>query len=269
MSRRRRAFLEWPGPIPFAHRGGAGDHPENTLPAFAAAVAMGYHHLETDVHVSRDGVVFAFHDDALDRVTDRRGRIEDLTAAEIDEADAGYTFTADAGATFPWRGKGIRVPRFEDVLGSWPSVRVNIDPKTDSVVDPLMGILRRMNAFDRVCIGAFSDSRLRRVRRLARGGVCTSMGPRAVTAARLAAWLRFMPRLGADCLQIPVSHGRVRLAEPGLVRAAHRSGLQVHIWTVDGEAEMNALLDMGVDGLMTDAPAVLRNVLQHRRQWHG
>jgi glycerophosphoryl diester phosphodiesterase len=269
MSNRPRLFLEWPGPIPFAHRGGAGDHPENTLPAFAASVAMGYHHLETDVHVSRDGAVFAFHDDVLDRVTDRPGRISELTAAEISAADAGYTFTHDGGATFPWRGKGIQVPRLDDILSSWPDVRVNIDPKSDAVVEPLVQILRRMSAFDRVCIGAFSDSRLRRVRHLAGGAVCTSMGPRAVIVARLTSWVRVMPRLGADCLQIPARHGRVRLAEPGLIGAAHRAGLRVHIWTVDDEGEMDALLDIGVDGLMTDRPALLRAVLERRGQWHG
>lgn len=238
------------------------------MPAFAAAIQMGYRYIETDVHVSRDGAVFAFHDDVLERVTDRAGRLSELTSEEIAAADAGYSFTNDGGATFPWRGNSIQVPRLEDILESWPDVRVNIDPKTDAVVEPLMRLLRHMNAFNRVCVGAFSDSRLRRVRQLAGGALCTSMGPRAVTVARLTSWIRFMPRLDADCLQIPASHGRVRLAEAGLVGAAHRSGLQVHVWTVDDEAEMDALLDIGVDGLMTDRPAVLRAVLQRRGQWH-
>jgi glycerophosphoryl diester phosphodiesterase len=266
---RRRAFLSWPGPIPFAHRGGALDEPENTLPAFAAAVELGYRHVETDVHLSADGVVFAFHDDVLDRVTDRPGRIAAMTAPEVEAADAGHSFSADGLRTFPWRGRGVRVPRLEQVLESWPEVRVNIDPKQDAVVAPLIDLLRRMDAFDRVCIGAFSDARLRRIRALTDGAVCTSMGPRAVVLARVLGWGGVVARLGADCLQIPARGGGVRLATPRLVGAAHRAGLQVHVWTVDDPAEMEALLDIGVDGLMTDRPRVLKDVLVRRGAWHG
>lgn len=263
-----RRFLSWPGPIPFAHRGGALDQPENTLPAFAAAVELGYRHLETDVHLSADGVVFAFHDDSLDRTTDRTGRIDALSAAEVEAADAGYSFSPD-GAAHPCRGRGVVVPRLEHILETWPQVLVNIDPKQDAVVEPLLDLLGRMDAWDRVCIGAFSDARLRRVRTLAQGRVCTSMGPWAVGVARCLGWVGLVPRLGADCLQLPVRGGGVRLVTPRLVGAAHRRGLQVHVWTVDDPAEMEALLEIGVDGLMTDRPRVLREVLLRRGAWHG
>ncbi len=268
MPRHSCPFLDWEGVLAFAHRGGASEEPENTLPAFARAVALGYTYLETDAHVSSDGAVFAFHDDILDRVTDRSGRLCDLSAAEIEAADAGHTFTLDGGSTFPRRGQGVRVPRLAALLEEWPQVRVNIDAKSDAVVAPLVELLERMEALDRVCVGSFSDARIRRARRLAGSRLCTSMGPRAVAVARVASALSArMPTLGADALQIPVRGGGVTLASPRLVRAAHRAGLQVHIWTVDDAAEMERLLDLGVDGIMTDRPAVLREVLDRRGEW--
>jgi glycerophosphoryl diester phosphodiesterase len=264
-----RAFLDWPQPIAFAHRGGAGDHPENTLPAFAAAVELGYAYLETDVHLTSDGVVMAFHDDVLDRVTDRTGPIASLTAAEVEAADAGWAFTPDGGRTFPHRGRGVRVPRLDALLDAWPQVRVNIDPKSDAVVAPLVEVLRRHAAFERVCVGSFSDARIARVRALSGGAICTSTGPRATAVAWAMSRTGRIPRQGADCLQIPPSHRGRRLVTPHLLRAAHRSGLRVHVWTIDDEAEMEQLLDMGVDGLMSDRIVVLRDVMRRRGTWTG
>ncbi|HSP64683.1 MAG TPA: glycerophosphodiester phosphodiesterase [Candidatus Deferrimicrobium sp.] len=263
-----RPFLDHPIPIAIAHRGGAEELPENTLPAFDAAVELGYHHLETDAHLSSDGVVFSFHDYVLERVTDRRGRLSSVSAAEIGEADAAYHFSPD-GVTFPLRGTGIRVPTMEEVLTRWPGVFVNIDTKSDAVVDPLVDLLRRLDAFDRVCIGSFSDDRLRRVRRLSGGAVCTSMGPAGITAAWLASRTGRMPRLQADCLQVPVRARRLVVVDRRLVEVAHAAGLQVHVWTIDDPAEMGALLDLGVDAIMTDRPRLLRDVLSARGQWHG
>lgn len=225
--------------------------------------------METDVHISRDGVVFAFHDRALDRVTNRRGRIGALPAALIEQADAGYSFSPDAGETHPFRGQGVQVPRLEEILTRWPHVRVNIDPKTDACVGPLVALLARLDAFDRVCIGSFSDQRIARVRRLSRGRACTSMGPRAVTVARLASARRLMPRQGAYCLQVPVRWCGIPVVDRQFLRAAHAAGLQVHVWTIDEEAEMHRLLDLGVDGLMSDRPRLLKSVLESRGAWTG
>ncbi|HET9052473.1 MAG TPA: glycerophosphodiester phosphodiesterase [Candidatus Dormibacteraeota bacterium] len=266
---RLHPFLDAPAPLAFAHRGGACDEPENTLPAFRHAVGLGYRCLETDVHLTRDGHIVAFHDDILDRVTDRRGAIGDLAVEEVRAADAGYSFTRDGGRTFPRRGHGIRVPLLTELLEEWPAARVNLDAKSDAVVEPLADLLRRTGVLDRVCVGSFSDSRLRRIRAILGSSVCTSMGPRAVTVARFAAWAGRMPRLGADCLQVPPRAGRVALVDRSLVRAAHRAGLLVHVWTIDEPAEMERLLDVGVDGLMTDRPEVLRDVLRRRHAWHA
>jgi glycerophosphoryl diester phosphodiesterase len=254
-------FLADPPPLLIAHRGAADDAPENTLEAFAAAVELGCRYLETDAHVTRDGVVVAFHDDRLDRVTDGGGAIGDLTIEEVERADAGFHFTT-ADGTHPFRGAGVRVPRLETVLTRWPDARVNIDPKADACVEPLVELLDRLDAWDRVCIGAFSDARLARVRDLSRGRACTSMGPRAVATARLAAATGRMPRLGADCLQVPLRHGRIPIVTRRFVAAAHRAGLPVHVWTIDDEPTMRRLLDLGVDGIMTKRPRVLRDVLR-------
>jgi glycerophosphoryl diester phosphodiesterase len=255
-------FLDDPPPLLIAHRGAADDAPENTLEAFAAAVELGCRYLETDAHVTRDGVVVAFHDARLDRVTDRAGAIADLTIEEVERADAGYHYAA-ADGMHPFRGAGVRVPRLETVLTRWPHARVNIDPKADACVAPLVALIDRLDAWDRVCIGSFSDARLGRVRALSRGRACTSMGPRAVAAARLAAAATGrMPRLGADCLQVPLRHGRVPIVTRRFVAAAHRAGLPVHVWTIDDAPTMRRLLDLGVDGIMTNRPRVLRDVLR-------
>jgi glycerophosphoryl diester phosphodiesterase len=245
-------FLDHAGPIPFAHRGGAGDWPENTMPAFEGAVALGYRYVETDVHVTADGVLVAFHDDRLDRVTDRHGAIDELTWTEVGAA----------------RVDGVEpIPRFEDLLDAFPDLRLNIEPKSDRAVDVLADTLRRHDALDRVLIGSFVDRRVARARALLGDRVCTSMGPKGV--ARLLAASRGVgrPRFAEVAAQVPTSMRGVPLVTPRFVAAAHRLGVQVHVWTIDDPAEMDRLLDLGVDGIMTDRPAVLRDVLEGRGQW--
>ncbi len=215
--------------------------------------------------MTRDGTVVAFHDPSLDRVTDRSGAIAALSIAEVETADAGHVFTLDGGHSFPFRGRGVGIPRLEELLIRWPEVRVNIDPKTDECVEPLVALIDRLGAWDRVGFGAFSDRRLRRVRALSRRRACTSMGPRAIAVARLAAAGGRMPRLGADCVQVPRRSGPLPIVTPRFVDAAHRAGLPVHVWTVNDATAMHELLDLGVDGIMTDRPRLLRDVLAARR----
>jgi len=263
-SGRTHPFLSASGPIAFAHRGGSGEAPENTLAAFEIAVSLGYRYLETDTHVTRDGVLVAFHDDRLDRITDRTGAIAELDIVEVTAADAGHTFSSDGGKSFPFRGRGVRIPRLAEILERWPRVRVNIDPKSDACVEPLATLLDRLGAWERVCVGSFSDSRLRRIRALGRGRACTSMGPRAVAVACLAAASGGMPRLGADCVQVPIRRGPIRIVTPRFVESAHRAALPVHVWTINDEPTMNALLDLGVDGIMSDRLRLLRDVFARR-----
>lgn len=247
------AFLDHPGPIPFAHRGGAGDWPENTMPAFEGAVKLGYGYVETDVHLTSDGVLVAFHDDRLDRVTDRRGVVAELPWSEVARARVG----------------GLEpIVRFDELLATWPDLRINIDPKHDASVVPLAEAIRRAAAVDRVCVGAFSDRRIARLRGLLGPTLCTGLGPRATT--RLLAATRGVgsPRFAGAAAQVPMSHRGIPLVTRRFVDGAHRLGIVVHVWTIDDRVEIDRLLDLGVDGIMTDRPEVLKDALVARGQWH-
>jgi len=247
------SFLDQPGPLAFAHRGGAAHGPENSWTAFAHAVGLGYRYLETDVQATCDDVLVAFHDRTLDRVTDRVGRVARMPYREVAAARI-------AGAE--------PIPLFEDLLGAWPDERFNIDIKDDPAVGPLIQVLRRTDAWDRVCVTSFSAMRLHAFRRSVDRQVCTALSPLGLAAVRSGSWAGTLParlaRLGVRCAQIPV-----RLATPVFIDCLSRVGLQVHVWTVNQPAVMRRLLDLAVDGIMTDDTVALRDVLTERAQWHG
>lgn len=222
------------------------------MPAFEHAVRLGYRYIETDVHVTADGVLLAFHDDVLDRVTDRDGRIHALPWSVVQEAKVD--------------GREP-IPLFEDLLGTFPDIRVNIDPKHDGAVIALVDVLKRCNAIDRVCIGAFSDRRLSRIRTLLGQSVCTSLGPRGIARLRSASFGVPVGQFPAPCAQVPTGARGVTLVDTRFVKEAHKRGIHIHVWTIDDRDEMIRLLDLGVDGIMTDRPAVLREVLEARGQW--
>jgi glycerophosphoryl diester phosphodiesterase len=238
-----------------AHRGGAIEHLENTMRAFQASVDLGYRYLETDVQVTADGVLVAFHDATLERVTDRTGRLDALTWAEIS--------TARIGGREP-------VVRLEDLLGAWPDVRFNLDIKAAGVLAPLVRLVRRLKVADRICLGSFSDARIAAARRLFGPAVCTALGPRGVAALRLSSYsprAAGLVRMEAGCAQVPLQLGGRALVDERFIAAAHARGLQVHVWTVDDPADASRMLDLGVDGVMTDRPAMLRELLEKRGQW--
>ncbi|MDH6137486.1 glycerophosphoryl diester phosphodiesterase [Kitasatospora sp. MAA4] len=250
-------FLDHRGPLAFAHRGGVLGHPENSLAAFSAAVELGYRYLETDVHVTADGVLVAFHDSRLDRVTDRAGAVAELPWRTVGEARI--------GGTEP-------IPLLEDLLDGFPQARFNIDVKAAPAVQPLVDAIRRTGAWDRVCVGGFSDTRLAAVRAAAGPRLATSLGPREVARLRLRSLAGpLLPGRGASwsgvCAQVPERHRGIRVVDGAFVRTAHRLGLQVHVWTVDDPARIRALLDLGVDGIMADRIDVLRDVLEERGSW--
>ncbi|BCW89100.1 Glycerophosphodiester phosphodiesterase [Alphaproteobacteria bacterium SO-S41] len=240
-------YLRHDGVLAFAHRGGALEAPENTMKAFQYAVDLGYAYVETDAYATRDGVLLAFHDDRLDRVTDRKGVIADLDYETI------------RGARI---GGSEPIPLLEELLTTWPALKINIDPKHDGAVEPLIALLKRLKALDRVCIGSFSDKRIARVRDAFGPAVCTSMGPKEVARFWLAKRRIPVGRFGANCAQIPVKQSGVTLVDAAAVRAAKRLGLQIHVWTIDDEGEMRRLIALGVDGIMTDRPSLLRGVLK-------
>ena len=245
---RLHPYLEWDGPIPFAHRGGASDVPENTMPAFQYAIDAGYRYVETDVQVTADGILVAFHDDDLSRTCGRPGRISDLPWTEVK--------TALVDGTAP-------IPLLEDMLGTWPELRVNIDCKTNTAEDALVTTLVRCAALDRVCVGAFSDRRMKRLTARLGDRLCTALSPGGVVALRFG-----RPRRpAANAAQVPVQQGPITVVNERFVRRAHALGIKVHVWTIDEPAEMHRLLDLGVDGIMTDKPQVLRGVFEQRGAW--
>lgn len=246
-------FLDQPRPLAFAHRGGAAHAPENSWAAFEHAVGLGYRYLETDAQATSDGMLIAFHDRTLDRVTDMAGHVARMPYREV--------AAARVGGTEP-------IPLLEDLLAAWPTARFNIDIKDEPAIAPLIEVLRRTRAWDRVCVVSFSSRRLSAFRRGADRQVCTALSPMGLAAVRSRAWtgpLRArLARAGVRCAQIPL-----RMAAPAFLDLLREVGLQVHVWTVNEPAMMGRLLDLGVDGIMTDDTVALRDVLTERGLWHG
>jgi len=241
-------FLDWPGPLPFAHRGGASDAPENTLPAFQDALDLGYHYLETDVRVTSDGVIVAFHDNDLMRTCNRPGKISELPWSEVRTAMV--------------EGKAP-IASLEQLLEALPEARLNIDCKVDEGVDALVAAVKRTNSVERVCLASFSDKRLKQMR-AALPDACTALGPQSLALLRYGL-MRHPPGQAA---QVPVKQGPITVVNGKFVARAHKLGVQVHVWTIDEPVEINRLLDLGVDGIMTDKPTVLKETLVARGVWH-
>jgi glycerophosphoryl diester phosphodiesterase len=247
-------YLEHPGVLAFAHRGGAEDYPENTMLAFNAAVGMGYRYIETDVHITADGHLLAFHDDRLDRVCDGEGLIQALPWSAVKSARV-------AGSE--------PIVELPELLETFSETRFNLDIKHWAALEPCLDLLDRMRCWDRVCIGSFSDRRLGRVRGAiiqSHLNVCTSMGPLGVLAMK-AREFRLPTGSRAQCAQVPVKHAGIPVVTRGFVDTCHRQGIQVHVWTIDDPAEMRRLVELGVDGLMTDKPSLLKQVLVEMGRW--
>jgi glycerophosphoryl diester phosphodiesterase len=249
-------YLDDP-PLAFAHRGGAKTAGnigiENSLAAFTHAYRLGYRYLETDVRATSDGTVYAIHDAGLDRLTGQADLVNALTAESLDlqRLDQREPFA-----------------RLEALYEAFPDARLNIDIKSDDAVEPTCQVVQAQGAVDRTCLSAFSHRRLSRIRELL-PDVTTSASAREVAAARFLPLplLRRAGRTRGACLQVPVRRGPIPVVTPGFVRRAHALGLQVHVWTVDDAAEIHRLLDLGVDGIITDRTDVLKDVLVDRGSW--
>jgi glycerophosphoryl diester phosphodiesterase len=251
-------YLTGPHPKAFAHRGWHLDElagMENSLGAFRRAVREGFRYLETDVHTTSDGVVVVHHDDTLDRTTDGTGRVDAQPWARVG--------LAKVGGREP-------ITRLETLLEELPDAYLNIDVKSDAAVKPILRLLHRMKSLHRVCLASFSDRRLARLRLLGGPDLLTSMGPRSAAALLAAGRVPWLGRaVRGQIAQVPMAQGRLRIVDDRFVRTAHRLALEVHVWTVDDEPRMRELLDIGVDGLVTDRPDVLREVLRSRGAWLG
>ncbi|MGH3282844.1 MAG: glycerophosphodiester phosphodiesterase family protein [Trebonia sp.] len=253
------SFLDHPRPHAFAHRGGAAHAPENSWTAFEHAVKLGYAYLETDARATSDGKLMAFHDRTLARVTDASGPIGSRAYREVS--------ALRVASSEP-------IPLIEDLLGAWPDVRFNIDLKDEPGITLLAAVLRRTGAWDRVCVTSFSGSRLRTARGLFDRPVCMATSPAVIAAVlstigaasqgRQAGLLgRRLAQWQVRCAQVPA-----QVATPSFVSRAHALGLHVHAWTINSPGLMRELLDIGVDGIMTDETVALRDVLISRGEWH-
>ncbi len=251
--------------VPFAalaHRGGA-TYPanlgrENTLHAFTEAVALGYRYLETDVHATSDGVLIAFHDSKLDRVTDRRGRISQIPYAQIREA----------------RIHGLdHIPTLAELFTAFPEARFNIDAKSGTSIDLLARTIDEHEAQERVCVSSFGAGRLHRLRTLLGPGVASAASPLGIAVNRFFPWLTVALNTAAPVLQVPVDRRllglRLEVLTDGLIDAVHSAGKRVHVWTIDEPEEIERLIDAGVDGIFTDRLDVLKDILLARGQWAG
>lgn len=250
----RHTYLDHPdldphGPIAFAHRGGNRVAPENTVAAFEHSVGLGFRHLETDVHLSRDGVLVAFHDADLERTCGIAANIAELTWSEISELRV---------------DDREPIPRMIDLLDRWPDLRYNIDCKSDAAVEPLIGLIDERSLLPQICLGSFSLRRLRRLRERLGSGLLTAMAPQEIAILKFAGRLPGSARRAA---QVPTSRGRLTIVDERFVRHSHRADFPVHVWTINDAPTMHRLFDLGVDGVMTDDVDLLRTVMVERGVW--
>jgi glycerophosphoryl diester phosphodiesterase len=262
-----RPYFQTHGIACFAHRGGAALRPENTLESFRGGLAAGCGWIETDVHMTRDGQIVTFHDHDLRRTTNGRGPIWELTLAELRRLDAGYNFSPD-GRSFPFRNEGITVPTLAEVVELDPSARINVEIKQarPSMLEALWRFIEARGLHDRVLVASEDADVIRGFRNLARGTVATSAGKREALAFWLAVRAGLSDRIPIeyDALQVPIGFRGLAVVTPPFVEAAHRRGLQVHVWTIDAPEQMRWLIDVGVDGIMTDYPTRLVELVRER-----
>lgn len=238
--------------ICFAHRGGGAEQPENSASAFSAAIALGYRYMEIDVQATADGKLLVFHDDTLDRTTTGTGTISTLPYSSVREALI--------GGSEP-------ILTLEQALEEFPTARFNVDIKTEAALAPTFALIKHMGCFDRICLASFSDNRLKIVRRSLGSEVCTSAGPMGVFALKLASWGLPMAASPAQCAQVPVSEYGITIVTPNFVKHCNQKGIAVHVWTIDEEDEMRRLIRLGVNGLITDRPTLLKKVALEEGVW--
>jgi glycerophosphoryl diester phosphodiesterase len=253
----RAAFFEAGRPLVFGHRGARGEMPENTLPSFDRALEDGADVLETDVRLTKDGVVVLSHDEHVKRMTDGKGRVGDYTLAELKQLDAGFRFTRDGGETFPHRGTGVTIPTLEEFFQRYPGVRVNLDLKSEdpALAEKTAALIKKYDRAGITMAGSFHQSSAKRVRRLVKG-MPSYASQKETKTALIAAKLR-LPffKKSVQALEVPLQHGKIKIITPQFVRHAHKGGRFVAAWTVNDPRKMKQLLEMGVDGIITDYPA--------------
>ncbi len=258
--------IESSRPLVFAHRGGGGLFPENTLDAFEYSAKMGVDVLELDVHSTADGTLVVMHDTNFERTTNSTGKISEMPLAEIKKLDAGFNFTTDDGKTFPFRNQGITVPTLKEIFDAFPETTFNIEPKQTepSITKPLCEMIRAEKMSSKVIVGSFRQTAIDEFR-----AACPDVATAATPSEASEFLALYKVGLGASytppmqVLQIPQNIGSLQIVSKDFIAAAHKLNLQVHVWTINEPAEMQNLLEIGVDGIMTDYPDRLMNLLNN------
>jgi glycerophosphoryl diester phosphodiesterase len=264
-------YFDVPVPTVIGHRGCAGEAPENTLLSFARALEAGAQILESDVHLTRDGVPVLLHDEVVDRTTDGRGRIAELTLAELRALDAGHRFSPDGGRTHPFRGQGLRVPTLAEALAAFPQARFNLELKEaiPGLVERCLETIEAEKSAERTLLTSGDDALMSGLRvQVARRAAPVALGASTseVVAFLHCAIERRAPEPGPMALQVPAAFAGRPLVTRAFVEHAHAHGLFVHVWTIDEPDEMRALLALGVDGIVSDFPGRLAAVIGERRR---
>ena len=259
---------EWP--VNLAHRGASALAPENTIEAFRLAVEAGAGGLELDVHMTRDRQIVVIHDATVDRTTNGSGAVSEMTLDELRGFDAGHNFSPDGGPTRPYRGRGVRVPTFGEVLEEFPGVPVNIEIKasTPGIEEMVLRVLREADALGRALVVSTPHAIVKRFRKVSGGHVSTGASRWEIGVFYFASRLLLgrLIRPAYDALQVPPRHRGIPVVTPRFIRAAHARGVRVDAWTINQADEMRRLLDLGVDVIMTDRPGTLAEVLQRRTE---
>ena len=266
----RHPYFSLPTPTVIGHRGGAGIAPENTLLAFERGLAAGAAIIESDIRLTRDGVPVLLHDPDVDRVTDSSGLVANVPLKELQELDAGFHFSPDGGLTHPFRGQGLRVPTLEESLNALPGVRFNLEIKAEgeAAVAATAHIISRLERAALTLLTAEGGDAMRRLRRhLAERNLRVALGASIedVLAVIRSAAGGSPPATPAMVLQIPLEFANRPLVTEALLAHAHAHGIQVHVWTINDEQTMGTLLDLGVDGIITDYPERLADLIEQRR----
>ncbi len=236
----------------FAHRGGGGERAENTMAAFRNAADLGYEFIETDIQATADGVLIIYHDDTLNRLTDLSGVISQLPWSTVCKARI-------AGEH--------KIITLQQAIDEFPAMRFNIDIKTDHAFDPAIEFFSERTDLHRFCLAATVGARIKRIRRAMANKVATNAGSKEVAALRFRSWGMPLPLPKADLAQVPLKAYSISIITPAFVRCCHRHLIPVHVWTIDDEATMRRLIRMGVDGIVTDYPTLLRRVAEEEGVW--
>ena len=260
-----RSYLLSPRPLIMAHRGASGIAPENTIIAFRKALEAGSDVLELDVHATKDGEIVVIHDETVDRTTDGTGAVKDFTLEELKRLDAGYRFTPDEGKTYPYRGQGITIPTLKEVFAEFPDARINIEIKQPEppIESSLLALIDEMGMRDKVLVASFHDEVMQRFRKLA-DDIATSAAEGELREFMVYLTLKAVPFYTpkADAFQVPEYYGERHVVTKDFIEAAHSKNVKVHVWTVNEEGDMRRLLELGVDGIITDYPDRLVEVMR-------